>query len=44
MPLVPAKSTEPAVGANQVGEPVPPEISVCPVVPAAENKVVLAAD
>src|SRR6185295_5667826 len=37
IPEVPANTTEPAVGANQVGAPVPPEMRACPVVPAAET-------
>src|SRR4051812_885168 len=37
MPLVPAKRTDPAVGANHVGAPEPPEISAWPLVPTAEN-------
>ena len=37
IPLTPANKIEPAVGANHVGVPEPPEISACPVVPTPLN-------
>ena len=37
IPEVPAKRTEPAVGAKNVGAPDPPETKACPVVPTAEK-------
>ena len=43
-PLVPAKITEPAVGANHVGAPEPPETNAWPAVPADEAAIVLASD
>ena len=36
IPEVPAKITDPVVGANHVGEPVPPDMRACPLVPAEE--------